>query len=598
MFTKPKVYFRIVKKVADGTTGTSNFLDVMYGTDSLDAQFNTNQNARKETAAKAFYLPYNLQEKQYTKRSRKRVENGVLGVIRERYGKGVGTLSIGSVFANSKTVLFSNPPRILKPRDFADSLERFFDYFDNLNDPAEAKVYDKDNQWEMEFVDEVDLRILVIEHGTVNIQEHSASPNVIRWNVQADVIEDRLSREYKPLPDSLLDKLSSFSLPNFEDLPVLGAVAGAMNQTNAIIGNVGKCVSVLASYKDLPNKIIKKAVAIQSNTAMQWARLEQLAGVERREKAKDEGTNSNENDDQTSSSENSEANQRVVLTSEEYSANVQAQKNALDAIEAELTSFDTPSTDVSMSEITTDQTIQNIATESGFSLDSLSMINLEESMFDKLHEISQQDTLFLTVEQKSALQKEAYQISEQIKFTSSDDFSGALSWLSNTLKDDDTAGIYSFTVDDTVISSDITIKHLAKRVNASVADLIAINSLISPYVSLRYQITSEKTADIIGATVPKDGRLLKYTDENIHSGTLSMDPGRIVLITNDAHELDELLQYKTIIDRSYADSKEIYLADPVPFKVTNDFRVEIYYPTTNKILGLGDKMKVPFKDNG
>lgn len=293
-----QLIIRIVEKPDFGRQASTN--EDEGSTPKLDDRFDSQ---RKEVKAQKkiaeFKFPINFEGKTFyyqqyaaTNSYRQNTENGLTGIVSEMYGKGLTDVVMSGIFptaAEVNIIATQTQSEILtqyKPRDFADSIKRFFDFYADLHDPYskiwtegfyyidwEANIFaivagEAGNQigfgrtpnkagYEMIVVDEYARTIQTIMPKDLQIFTAKEAPFTYGWRLNSTVIEDKLDANFKPIPDDVLQFLASFRLPNISEIPLIGPFSQTFNKLIAINNSILRVMTTMESYVNFPNTVIQ-----------------------------------------------------------------------------------------------------------------------------------------------------------------------------------------------------------------------------------------------------------------------------------------------------------------------------------------------------
>ncbi len=144
-----------------------------------------------------------------------------------------------------------------------------------------------------------------------------------------------------------------------------------------------------------------------------------------------------------------------------------------------------------------------------------------------------------------------------------------------------------------LVSTDISIDNFLDRTGIRKLVAIRINKLVYPFITERFRVPSRLQATLSGTTGTEDDLLINYTGIERVVGSSEILPGSIVLITNQAKDLENLKQQKVSIDWISQDTQTIRLASPLLFDLDSTYLVQIYQYTADQVLSPGDSIKIP-----
>jgi hypothetical protein len=298
--TFDQLIFRIVEKKDFGRQAETN--EDEGTTPKLDDRFDTQrEKVRSQKIIAEFKFPINFEGKTFyyqqysnTNNYRTNTENGLTGIISEMYGRGLNDITMNGIIPTAAEVNviastgFDTFLSQYKPRDFIDSLKRFFDLYADLHDPyskiwTDEKYYIERNLlfisivgnniegsigfgkqpnkagYEMIVVDEYARTIQTIQPKPdgLNTYATSQTPFTFGWRVNATIIEDKLDANFKPIPDDILQFMASFRLPNISEIPLIGPFSQTFNKLIAINNSILSMMNTIESYINLPNSIVQ-----------------------------------------------------------------------------------------------------------------------------------------------------------------------------------------------------------------------------------------------------------------------------------------------------------------------------------------------------
>ncbi|MCP4749370.1 MAG: hypothetical protein GY866_00620 [Proteobacteria bacterium] len=313
--THPSLYMRIMEKKKYGWESDINKSED-FNPELID-RFETQLDDLDKPIAE-FKFPINHEGKTFfyqqfsrTIKARKTTVEGIAGPISEVYGEGVSDITMSFVFptAAERTVILAadmmSAMDTYYPRDWADSLERFIQFFLDLHDPYSA-IWTEDGYYytptleiptatkgtkigykekpspegyELVVVDEYARSILSIHPKDVQIFASKENPLSFGARLQADVVEDKLAVNYSPIPDDIMQLAASFTLPSIDEIPVLGPATEVLNKTIAIANALLSAMGTIYHYANYPNQVVAECVQLQCAGFSVANKLQEIANV-------------------------------------------------------------------------------------------------------------------------------------------------------------------------------------------------------------------------------------------------------------------------------------------------------------------------------
>lgn len=295
--TFDQLIIRIVERPDFGRQASTNEDEGV--TPKLDERFDTQrEQVRDQRKIAEFKFPINFEGRTFyyqqyaaTNSYRQNTENGLTGIVSEMYGKGLTDIVMNGILptaAEVNVIVSTTGSDFLsqyKPRDFADNIKRFFDFYADLHDPY-SKIWSeglyyfdplisilsavgdiKSNigkgktpnkaGYEMIVVDEYARTIQSIQPKDVQIFSAKDTPFTFGWRINATVIEDKLDANFKPIPDDVLQFLASFRLPAISEIPLIGPFSETFNKLIAINNSILRVMNTIESYINLPNNTVQ-----------------------------------------------------------------------------------------------------------------------------------------------------------------------------------------------------------------------------------------------------------------------------------------------------------------------------------------------------
>lgn len=144
-----------------------------------------------------------------------------------------------------------------------------------------------------------------------------------------------------------------------------------------------------------------------------------------------------------------------------------------------------------------------------------------------------------------------------------------------------------------LVSTDTSIDSFLARTGIRKLVAIQSNNLVYPFITERFRVPSQLQATVTGATGSEGETTIPYLTLNKEIGVTSIKVGSILLITNNAKELEDLIQQKVSIDYISETDQIIRLSSGLLFDLDSTFVVEIYQYTKDQVLSPGDLIKIP-----
>ena len=144
-----------------------------------------------------------------------------------------------------------------------------------------------------------------------------------------------------------------------------------------------------------------------------------------------------------------------------------------------------------------------------------------------------------------------------------------------------------------LVSTDTSLDAFLSRTGVRGLVAIKINKLVYPFITERHRAPSNLQATLIGASGTEDDTIINYTGINKEISALAVYIGSTVLITNQARDILNLKQQKTVIDWISEDSQTIRVKTPLLFELDDTYVVKIYQYTEDTVLSPGDFIKIP-----
>lgn len=144
-----------------------------------------------------------------------------------------------------------------------------------------------------------------------------------------------------------------------------------------------------------------------------------------------------------------------------------------------------------------------------------------------------------------------------------------------------------------LVSTDTSIDSFLARTGIRKLVAIQSNNLVYPFITERLRVPSQLQATVNETTGSKDDTTISFTTLSKEIGITSIKVGSILLISNNAKDIKDLIQQKISIDYISETDKIIRLNSGLLFDLDSTFVVEIYQYTKDQVLSPGDFIKIP-----
>ncbi|MCP4749371.1 MAG: hypothetical protein GY866_00625 [Proteobacteria bacterium] len=145
----------------------------------------------------------------------------------------------------------------------------------------------------------------------------------------------------------------------------------------------------------------------------------------------------------------------------------------------------------------------------------------------------------------------------------------------------------------TLASTDTSLDAFVRRTRLNKAMAVSLNKLVYPYLTARFAFPSQLLATLSGTTGTKDDIFVDFDGITNEGGAPNVEAGSKVLITNNARHGKDLLQQKGVCGDFDEDNKKLRLESPLLFDLTSSHVVRLYLYTDDRILSVGEKIKIP-----
>jgi len=144
-----------------------------------------------------------------------------------------------------------------------------------------------------------------------------------------------------------------------------------------------------------------------------------------------------------------------------------------------------------------------------------------------------------------------------------------------------------------LVSTDTSIDSFLARTGIRKLVLIKSNNLVYPFITERLRVPSQLQAAVNEATGSEGDTTISFLTLSKEIGVTSIKVGSILLISNNAKELEDLVQQKVSIDYISETDQIIRLASGLLFDLDSTHVIEIYQYTKDQVLSPGDLIKIP-----
>lgn len=144
-----------------------------------------------------------------------------------------------------------------------------------------------------------------------------------------------------------------------------------------------------------------------------------------------------------------------------------------------------------------------------------------------------------------------------------------------------------------LVSTDTSIDSFLARTGIRKLVAIQSNNLVYPFITERLRVPSQLQATVNETAGSKDDTTISFTTLSKEIGITSIKVGSILLISNNAKDIKDLIQQKISIDYISETDKIIRLNSGLLFDLDSTFVVEIYQYTKDQVLSPGDFIKIP-----
>lgn len=242
------------------------------------------------------------------------------------------------------------------------------------------------------------------------------------------------------------------------------------------------------------------------------------------------------------------------------------------------------------------EAVTSIAKEAGVDQNDLkSPFSISDEDITKIDQIVNVDPLNMSDDDLTALRASVEEIISGITIPTADEL---ISFFDNYTKFVASASSENLSFPTNfreieLVSTDTSIDSFLARTGIRKLVAININKLVYPFITERFKIVSQKQGLVVGVTGLTGENVILYTDITKNIGVQQISATSRILITNNAKNIDDVLQQKVLIDWISEESQTIRLKSPLLFDLSSEFVVEIYQYTTDEVLSPGDIIKIP-----